>query len=192
MAIHLPLSAARISAFSTHTAHPEFVQMAQSILSRLLSFDINVENPFLYMTKGQVVQELVGSHASLIELAVSCWKASRVSGGLNHCGFCMPCLVRRIGLETNGLRLAEYRRDILAEDISRLPPDDDAKRNVCELAEFVTTFEGNRARAELEEMYPELVNGSFDADQAIGMYRRFAVEARGVFDRYPNAQSVLR
>ena len=37
MAIHLPLSTARIGAFSTHTAHPDVLDSMQTILSSALA-----------------------------------------------------------------------------------------------------------------------------------------------------------
>lgn len=192
MAIHLPLTAGRISAFSTHTAHPAFVDAMAILLSRLLDHEIRIVNPFLYMTKGEVVAQTVSTHRGAVERAVSCWKASRVAGARNHCGFCIPCLVRRIGIETNGLRLPEYERDILAEDVSRLRDTDDGKRNLVELGEFVTIFQNAQSIAEIEDAFPEIVNSHFDQQLAVEMYRRFSVEARHVFDQYPLVRDFLR
>ena len=192
MAIHLPLTAARISAFSTHTAHPEFVDLAGKIFSHILSFEIKIENPFLYLTKAEVICNLVASHADLIGISVSCWKASRVSGGENHCGVCVPCLVRRIALESHGLKPDEYQRDIFVEDLTTADPDNDGRRNLCEFGEFISTFEVARPQAEFEQLYPDLLNGAFSSGRAIEMYQRFAHEARDVLNRYPAVASVLR
>jgi len=83
MAIHLPLTAARIGAFSTHTAHPEFVDAMQSFLSALLSFQLTVHNPFLYRTKGECVGHLVAVHTLAVADSVSCWKSARQAH--SHC-----------------------------------------------------------------------------------------------------------
>lgn len=192
MAIHLPLTAGRISAFSTHTAHPEYVHSMGRVLSRLLDYPIRIENPFLYMTKAEVVRETVLEHPETLQHAVSCWKASRVAGEKNHCGFCVPCLVRRIAVEAHGVSLPEYKRDLLAEDVESAPPDDDGKRNLVELGEFVTLFEKAGSQAELEDLFPDLINPSIDPGVAAEMYRRFAAEARAVFDRYPAIRDFLR
>jgi 7-cyano-7-deazaguanine synthase in queuosine biosynthesis len=192
MAIHLPLTAARISAFSTHTAHPEFVELAARIFSGLLSFEIRIENPFLYLTKAEVLTELVQSHGEIIPKTVSCWKASRLRGGKSHCGFCIPCLVRRIALESHGLNLDEYQRNMLVEDLPCVDADDDGKRNLCELGEFISTFETSRTQAEFEQLYPELLHSALDSEKTIAMYQRFADEARSVLDKYPTVASVLR
>jgi 7-cyano-7-deazaguanine synthase in queuosine biosynthesis len=185
MAIHLPLSAARIGSFSTQTAHPEVVSAASELFSSLLQAPIRISNPFLYMTKAEVIRNVATRHVNALRSSISCWKASRVPGAMNHCGFCIPCLIRRIAIESNGEAVNEYARDLLAEDVSVLPADDEGKRNLVELAEFVGLFSQNRTQAELENLFPELVTTKFDAQQAIGMYQRFAVEAVTIFRRYP-------
>ena len=192
MAIHLPLTAGRISAFSTHTAHPEYVHSIGQVLSRLLDYSIRIANPFLYMTKAEVVRATVTEHPETLQHAVSCWKASRVAGEKNHCGFCVPCLVRRIAVEAHGVVVPEYKRDLLTEDVESAPPEDDGKRNLVELGEFVTLFENARSQAELEDLFPDLINPNIDAAEAAEMYRRFAAEARAVFNRYPTIRDFLR
>jgi len=189
MAIHLPLTAARIGAFSTHTAHPEFVDAMQSFLSALLSFQLTVHNPFLYRTKGECVAHLVAAHPLAVADSVSCWKSARQAH--SHCGICIPCLIRRIAIEHHDLTLPEYERDLLVQDIAALPADDTGKRNISELAEFAAWFGGAQPAAAVEEMFPDLYNEHFNKEEAIAMYGRFAVEARGVLARYPGARSLL-
>jgi len=186
MAIHLSLTAARISAFSTYTAHPEFLHEMQELLRNLLNFPINLQNPYLYKTKAEVVANLVQNHRDIVGETVSCWKASRVRGGANHCGICIPCLIRRIALEYNDLLLPEYDVDLLRQDVASMGGYYDGKRNLAELGMFIKIFENARSQAELERDYPDLANEYFDGEQAAGMYQRFAVEARTVFQRYPS------
>lgn len=189
MAIHLPLTAARIGAFSTHTAHPEYVKEIESMLSLILNFPFSITNPFLYRTKAECVVSLIPNHINAVERSTSCWKSSRQSS--NHCGECIPCFVRRISLEANGVVISEYARDLFAEHISALPSDDAGKRNFVDLAEFVSIWQSGRSNAELESRYPELINPSIDRGHALSMYRRFASEAMLVFANYPGPTSVL-
>lgn len=188
MAIHLPLTAARIGAFSTHTAHPEFVRDAQGFLSTLLDMPLSIENPFLYRTKAEVVARTAAAHRDAIPLSVSCWRSSRQA--YSHCGECVPCLIRRIALSANGLSYDEYERDIFAEDITRLPPEDTGKVNLMELAEFVIRFLDDNDGA-LVEAYPELMNQHVDGDAAIAMYRRFAREAEAVLRGHATVATLL-
>lgn len=163
MAIHLPLTAARISAFSTHTAHPEFVDLMAELLTNLLGYTVRITNPFLYLTKSEVVSTVVSSHSGKVPETISCWRTFRVAGPSNHCGFCIPCLFRRIALESHGLSLSEYRRDLFIEDIGELPADDVGKRNLLELGEFIKNFEGDNTQANYELLFPELVNNHFES-----------------------------
>jgi 7-cyano-7-deazaguanine synthase in queuosine biosynthesis len=189
MAIHLPLTAARIGAFSTHTAHPEFVARVAPLLIRLLGVEITIDNPYLYRTKGEVIATVATGAPDLIGLAVSCWRASRQA--LAHCGQCVPCLIRRIATESHGVITRDYVRDLFTENILGLDPSDDGKRNLIELTEFISQFDGTRSRAELEELYPDLISTYFESAQAVEMYSRFSREARGVFGRYASLAGLL-
>jgi 7-cyano-7-deazaguanine synthase in queuosine biosynthesis len=189
MAIHLPLSAARIGAFSTHTAHPQFVKMAGDVFSTVLDYKIEVSNPYVYLTKAEVIRTIATKHKAALAAAVSCWRGSRVTR-YNHCGECVPCLIRRIALEANGVRIAEYSRDLLAQDLSTLSSEDEGKRNVVELAEFAVAFKTLSA-TELQWSYPDLFNAYFDMDSAVQMYKRFADEALRVLTAYPSVRAIL-
>jgi hypothetical protein len=189
MAIHLPLTAARLGAFSTHTAHPEVVHEMERLLGGLLEFPLQIRNPFLYQMKAECIATLAREHTEILGRSVSCWKASRQAPA--HCGECVPCLVRRIALEANGVRMSEYARDLLAEDVGGLPPGDTGRRNFMELAEFVNRFGQDVPDAALVDAYPDLINERIDLASAIAMYRRFAAEARTVLARYPSASRVL-
>jgi 7-cyano-7-deazaguanine synthase in queuosine biosynthesis len=189
MAIHLPLSVGRIGAFSTHTAHPDFVQQAAELFSSILDVPLKIENPYLYLTKAEVVARVVPSHTGALKDSVSCWRASRISQ-FNHCGQCVPCLIRRIAFEKNGVQLKEYERDLLNEDIPNLPETDDGKRNLVEIIEFSRMF-ATATDAALEDDFPDLISDQIDKPKAIKMYRRFADEATSVLKKYSGPTAVL-
>lgn len=181
LAIHLPLSAGRIGAFSTHTAHPEVVARATEFFSAVLQYPITVENPFLYKTKAEVVAKLAAEHQSAIPLSMSCWKGARVG---KHCGFCVPCYIRRVALESHGLKVDDWKRNMFETNVGTLPAEDDGKRNLSDLAEFVYNFR-TLSDAELDIPYCELNNPYFDRAQSADMYRRFVQETFTVMGRYP-------
>jgi 7-cyano-7-deazaguanine synthase in queuosine biosynthesis len=191
MAIHLPLSTARIGGFSTHTAHPEYVEAVARSFGTLLQYPLAIENPFLYQTKGEVIAPAIAAYPQILPVTVSCWKASRVTNGLHHCGACIPCYVRRIALEAHGVRLAEYQRDVFAENLGDHGAEDEGKRNLLDLGEFVQFFARPRPQAEVEFHFPDLINPHFDSVRATEMYRRFAGEALQVFNMYPAIRTLL-
>jgi len=193
-AIHLPLTAARVGPFSTHTAHPQFTVTMQRICRSLLSCDdLEIVNPYLYKTKAEVLSTVRENLRELFPLSVSCWRGARVKGS-NHCGVCIPCLTRRIALEAIGLKYNEYQRDIFEEDIGSLSPEDVGKRNLGDLLEFVREFSTYRVEEKdrLVENFPDLVNEYFDQDEAISMYVRFAAEALGVVGGYRKIRDLVR
>jgi hypothetical protein len=110
--------------------------------------------------------------------------------GLDHCGDCVPCLVRRIAFEVNGINLAEYRRDLFSLDVPALPEADEGKRNLVELAEFAHAF-STLPEATLTDQFPDLINAAFDQPQALSMYRRFGKEAETVLRRYTGPAALL-
>jgi 7-cyano-7-deazaguanine synthase in queuosine biosynthesis len=189
MAIHLPLTTARIGAFSTHTAHPTALKMMERWLGRALSIPLRVENPFLYLTKREVVDLITSTLPSAIQDSTSCWRNARLPPGISHCGECVPCQVRRIALEFGGVDPTRYARNLWAEPVNLLPPDDDGRRNVADLAEFVYLFRTKPDEYLMSE-FPEMLSEDFDGTAVLSMYRRFADEARAVFGRYPALASL--
>lgn len=192
-AIHLPLNPSRVGPFSTHTANPKFVDLAKEIFMKLLSLDnLEIVNPFLYKTKGEVVSILDDKIANNANKSISCWKASRVSAK-NHCGECIPCLSRRISLEYNGVHLDEYSRDLLTENILSLPPEDNGKRNLVDFLEFISKFKDYKD-SDLDNLliqFPDLYNESIDEKEALRMYSRMSVQAYSVFDNYPEVKKMM-
>nr|WP_321234961.1 7-cyano-7-deazaguanine synthase [uncultured Psychroserpens sp.] len=192
-AIHLPLNPSRVGPFSTHTANPKFVDLAKEIFLKLLSLEnLDIVNPFLYKTKGEVVGILDKEIANNANKSISCWKASRVSAK-NHCGECIPCLSRRISLEYNGVHLDEYSRDLLTEKISSLNPEDNGKRNLIDFLEFISKFKGY-SDSDLDNLmihFPDLYNDSIDEKEALRMYSRMSIQAYKVFDNYPEVKKMM-
>jgi 7-cyano-7-deazaguanine synthase in queuosine biosynthesis len=191
LAIHLPLNHARVGAFSTHTAHPEALAMMQRILQMSLSVKFELLNPYVYRTKGEVVETLWKQLRGSIPVASSCWRNTRLSGGATHCGECIPCYVRRIAIETHGTDQTAYARNIFAEDVGSLPPTDEGRRNLVDLCEFVVRFK-RESDLDLMSDWPELYSTRMDAAQAIQMYRRASDEAIDVLSRYSGVVHLLQ
>lgn len=194
-AIHLPLTEARIASFSTHTAHPKFLAEMQEILRAVLICpDIEVTNPFCYLTKGEVVDRIPVKLRPQIEKSASCWRVSRVGGERTHCGECVPCLCRRIALEKHDVKFAEYQTDLFRKDIGALPPANIGKQNLLDICQFISFFDGpNRLKSELEFCirFPDLFKPHVNRSEAIKMYLRFAAEARAVLMKHKRVRAVL-
>jgi len=191
-AIHLPLTSARVGPFSTHTADPKFVLIAQELFKLLLQMkSLSIENPFLYHTKGEILVHLPKELNEIIPQSVSCWKASRIEK--NHCGECIPCFTRRIALESKGIVLKEYGVDLFSEQIEKVSPDDEGKRNLGDFLSFISVFNKTYKtdKSQLLFHFPELINDSFDYNAACDMYFRMTEQAINVLSSYPNIKKLL-
>ena len=194
-AIHLPLTAARVGPFSTHTAHPEFLSNMQGLLRDLLLCpDLTLTNPFELKTKAEVVELIPAELRPSIEKSISCWMTSRLTDK-THCGECVPCISRRLALEANGISFDEYKRDLFTEDVGNLPPDDNGKRNLSELLEFIARFYGPHAITDDQDLsieIPELINPFVNQRETIRMYRRFAESATRTLKSYRRVSKLLK
>jgi 7-cyano-7-deazaguanine synthase in queuosine biosynthesis len=191
-AIHLPLTSARVGPFSTHTAHPEFLNIMENLLRKLLNLpNLNILNPYQYMTKAEVVSGLEGGLRKAISESISCWRSSRLKTQF-HCGECIPCLTRRIALETQGILLPEYEKDLFKTRIDLLDPDDIGKRNLVDLIEFIKQFSLSATENSILESFPDLYNQYFNPKEVISMYKKFSIEALKVFKKYPNLMSIIQ
>jgi len=193
-AIHLPLNQSRIGPFSTHTADPQFVDLTKELLQKLMrnpKFDII--NPFLYKTKAEVFAQLPKELKDQAYLSATCWMISRIPDN-KHCGFCIPCISRRISLEYNKIFFNEYANDIFNIDLNKLNDTDDKKRNLIDYLEFILKFKdiSDSNKIELLTEFPELYNSSFNTDEAIKMYKRISNQSFEVLKNYPKIQKFIR
>ena len=183
MAIHLPLTQGRIGAFSTHTAHPNILVGMETFLSEALDMTFKILNPYVHLTKAEVVKKIVDFFPDMIPIANSCWRSARLGGDITHCGECVPCFIRRIAIEyiMSGDSTA-YRRDCWVE-VNRLDPEDTGRRNIVDLTEFIVRIEKSSPEEIMSE-WPELYSPNLNENKVIAMYRRFSQEARIVLSRY--------
>lgn len=190
LAIHLPLTQGRIGAFSTHTAHPDVINSMEHLLRSLMQLNLVICNPFEHMTKKEVIKNVYKKLPKAIPMSTSCFMNWRLPKGFTHCGTCIPCYIRRIAIESLGEDKTKYARNVWIENISELPEDDDGRRNLMDLLEFIV-FLGHSNDEEIMNEYPELYSPNIDSEKTIKMYRRFCNEARAVFNKYPAIKECL-
>lgn len=190
MAIHLPLTQARIGAFSTRTAHPEVLAKAQEFFGAAINLAVQITNPYVHKTKAEVTKIVWDKLPSAIPMALSCWRTSRLTGNATHCGTCIPCIVRRVAIEYHGVDSTVYEKNLFTQQFADLQEDDDGRRNLADFGEFVLRVE-RYSEIEMMAEWPELYSPQIQRSEAIRMYRRAAAEARLVLGKYPNVAAVL-
>jgi 7-cyano-7-deazaguanine synthase in queuosine biosynthesis len=106
ISLNVPLDPLRLGALSTRTTHPFYVARFNELL-RNLGLTIRLLNRYRHKTKGQMVAECQ-EPAFLRQYAkhtMSCSGPSKyrfhpdeAMRKLQHCGHCVPCLIRRASL----------------------------------------------------------------------------------------------
>jgi 7-cyano-7-deazaguanine synthase in queuosine biosynthesis len=187
MAVHLPLTAARIGSLSTRTASPPLLARMENLASDVLGADLSVRNSLVSMTKPEVVEMAAQArYADALESTVSCWSIGRTR---EHCGICPPCLMRRISCLSHGVDDVEYKVDALDEpNVLEDPRAQDS------LAHFIGLVDDLRELSEVQLpfRYPELLNAApaMPIEDAIAMHKRWAEQAEAVLASHPVPQLV--
>ena len=108
ISINVPLTFARSGSSSTRTTHPYYFKLFQELLSNL-GLNIEIFNPFKFLTKGQMIQDCQNQQLirETAEDTMSCSKPDYARWkGYNepvHCGFCIPCTIRRASFFVGGI-----------------------------------------------------------------------------------------
>jgi len=184
LSLNVPISEARKGTRSTRHAHPLYLTYFNELIDALYGRQFSVRNPFFYWTKREEA-ELVAAAGlrERIRDTVSCWGYPNLTlkyKDSNHCGTCIPCLVRRISTIAAGLEDYDdrYAFDAFDADADLAP---EQYRNVQDLIYFAESFAGS-TKTDLLYRYPELVMVEVGPDDApsgrleamIDVYRRFA------------------
>jgi hypothetical protein len=102
IALNVPLDDLRIGSHSTRTTHPFYMNLWNQALAEL-GLPYSIENPYWNKTKGEMAVECLNKDFLLqvIKESTSCSspQKARWSGQPSqHCGYCVPCLIRRAAM----------------------------------------------------------------------------------------------
>lgn len=102
ISLNVPLNPGRMGSFSTKTTHPVYLTGIQNIWDKL-NLNLQLVTPYKFKTKGEVLAQCRNQHLlrNLIMDSTSCGKYSR--HGQQHCGRCVPCMVRRAAFLEAGI-----------------------------------------------------------------------------------------
>lgn len=94
ISLNIPLTPLRVGSLSTRTTHPFFIEQLQQILFDV-GINVRLVNPYQFNTKGEMLADC-SDQSRLLELVFDSTSCSRFSRfNYEHCGRCVPCLVRR-------------------------------------------------------------------------------------------------
>ncbi|MBU5673659.1 7-cyano-7-deazaguanine synthase [Paenibacillus brevis] len=86
--------------FTTKTTHPRTIYLFNSVLESL-GLVQRVSNPFIFKTKGEIIDQLSDDFKEQIKFTHTCAKSRQSLHLLDkskQCGTCIPCVLRKISL----------------------------------------------------------------------------------------------
>lgn len=131
IALNPPLTARRIGALSTRTAHPHFLGLIQRLLDDV-GLPVKIITPYALRTKGEMLRECAdqATLAQIAEQTVSCGKWKRTG---KQCGKCVPCIIRRASFHAAGMQdLTPYEPD--NQNLGAVLPREEAADDLMALA----------------------------------------------------------
>lgn len=167
---------------TTRTTHPKTIMLYQRIL-QTLGINVQLESPFVFLTKGQMVNGLSDEFKNNIALTRSCSKPPVAFGtpGKHSCGECVPCLLRKISLAAYDLERYDHSN-------SYKVPYEGA--DSIEYASSLQYFKSFYASIRNEEIFTQLDIRSkyYDDTEYLektgGMLKCFADEMEVFFQKY--------
>lgn len=108
ISLNIPSTFSRIGTSSTRTTHPFYMSKLQELISEL-GLNVTIYNPYQFKTKGEMILECKEQKfmKANVSNTMSC---SHPDVGRNrgeshavHCGYCLPCVIRRAAIKRSGI-----------------------------------------------------------------------------------------
>jgi 7-cyano-7-deazaguanine synthase in queuosine biosynthesis len=127
VSLNLPPVAQVVGARATRTTHPQVLAGFRRLLLELLGRPFDVENPFAWLTKAEVVERISANGCGdLIRDTRSCIRVRDMTKLRPHCGQCSQCIDRRFAVLAAGQEHEDpaeaYEVDLFSE---KRPPGPD-------------------------------------------------------------------
>ena len=165
ISLNVPLTKSRLGSLSTRTTHPYFISLFCDFVS-LLGVNSSIVLPYKFQTKGEMIanvknQDMIKKTAD-ISMSCSHPEAGRYQGNKPdlHCGYCVPCIIRRASLASVGLdKSSNYGTDILQD-----PPGHTSDKG-RDLRAFEMAIERGRFNHHSQALFDVLKTGKIVPDE---------------------------
>ena len=99
ISLNLPVCAQVVGGRATRTTHPKVMKGFQDIMTLVAEDPFTVENPYIWKTKAEVVEQIVRLGCSdLIRHSMTCTHTWEMTNQHTHCGLCSQCIDRRFAV----------------------------------------------------------------------------------------------
>jgi hypothetical protein len=122
ISLNIPLTNSRLGSFSTRTTHPYLMALLREFLTTI-GIDIEVELPYRFLTKGEMIRQcknlrlLKRSVASTMSCAHPQANRFAKKNPNLHCGYCVPCIIRRAAIRAVMSDPTDYAYEDLSEPL---------------------------------------------------------------------------
>jgi hypothetical protein len=184
IALNAPLTSTRLGSLSTRTAHPHTLALMRRALAAL-GMPQQIEAPYAFQTKGEMVAGsgvrgfILGSTSQTMSCAhpgVDHWQKG--GSAFQHCGYCLPCLIRRAALSHAGQDNTAYTYDVLTTP----PPEGERRQDLRAVLAALERAPGRSAAASVLRSGP-LSDAPDDIDRYVDVYRRGLAEVEAFLAR---------
>ncbi len=179
----IPFSPSRVGPYTTRTTHPEFVDNYGTWFTGVTGHSLQIRNPHAFSTKAEILLDIRDQGvADVLRSTVSCFRRQyALRQGVGHCGYCVPCMIRRTAFIYCDMEGYDDPRGYLANlfDVEELPPS--GKVDLVDMVSFCRDFL-SLPENQLRFRHVDLLNlGTETAiSDSIDTLRRFANEFLGV------------
>lgn len=188
VSLNLPVADEVLRARASRTTHPAALEMLSNLASAVLERPIAVDNPFLFMTKTEIVQ-LIAQHdaADLIGYSCSCLHSFFKTRAQAHCGTCSQCIDRRVAVLAAGQGAFDAAEDYVS-DVFAGPRKEgyersiavDYARHAIELATITPEETARKFNLDITRAVRPMHDKRDNAERLIEMHRRHGEAAYGV------------
>ena len=183
VSLNFPVADEVLGARASRTTHPQVLKLFAEFYQRVLERPFEVDNPFLFKTKAEVVG-LIRDHgqADLIRETCSCAHQGMFQSKTQwHCGGCSQCIDRRMAILASGTENNEDAHDY-ATDVLTGPRKDGYERNMAvnyarhamELNQLSAEQVAERFATELSRAVRPLPDRRKAAEDLVAMHQRHA------------------
>jgi hypothetical protein len=124
ISLNVPLTPTRLGSFSTRTTHPYLISLLRRLLTAL-GIEVEVVLPYQFQTKGEMLansqREDLLPRGIAATMSCSHPSVGRFAGERNanqHCGYCVPCIIRRAAIATVMSDPTQYTYQDLSQSFS--------------------------------------------------------------------------
>jgi len=200
MSINLPPAAHYVGSRASRTTHPNSIRLLQEAMCKATSTRLAIDNPYIWLTKGEVLKELTDHRAGqLIRHTISCTRTREIDAMHSHCGECVQCMQRRFGILSEELQAEDpaesYKMDLLEgnrNDLAKRAMSIDVVRSALEMSR-ATDLELLGAYAGQVGLLSSAFPGMTDEEvtrRVIDLFHRFGNEVYGVLSANSNPDSL--